>query len=56
LRRVGQFQRRQGLQRRMLGAADGAEEAQPVAEAVALGQLVEALRRAAEESTRRRAR
>jgi hypothetical protein len=47
LRRIGQRQRRQGLQRLVLGAGDGAEEAQPVAQAVAGGELVEALARVA---------
>jgi hypothetical protein len=43
LRGIGQRQRRQRLQGSMLGATQRAEEAQPVAEAVAGGELVEAL-------------
>jgi hypothetical protein len=49
LRRIGQCQRRQGLQRIVLGAGDGGEEAQPVAQAVALGKLLEALRAGGED-------
>ena len=45
---IGQIQRGHDLQGQVLRAADGAEEAQPVAQAVAFGELFEAQRALAE--------